>query len=101
MQITEINLSQCTNSEKVRLDDCERKLDLTSIVIIRQKIELETEKLQELQRTDSKAWYSGWWGGSKSSKSSLADMEKSTNLRKFDCTGNYLSKSVFYSSKAI
>ncbi|KAH1006005.1 hypothetical protein HUJ04_006891 [Dendroctonus ponderosae] len=74
--------NSCTNPEKVRLDECEKKLDLTSIVIIRQKIELETEKLQELQKTDSKGWLSGWWGGSKSSKSSLTDMEKSTNLLK-------------------
>ncbi|XP_066252738.1 intermembrane lipid transfer protein Vps13 isoform X1 [Euwallacea similis] len=71
----------CSPSEKVCLEECERKLDITSIVIIRQRLELETEKLQELQKKDNKGWFSGWFGGSKS-KSNLQEMETSSNLLK-------------------
>ena len=48
------------------VEDCEKKLNLQNLVIIRQQVELEVEKLiKEKEVTESKGWFSGWWGGKK------------------------------------
>jgi vacuolar protein sorting-associated protein 13A/C len=48
------------------IDDCEKKLNLQNLIIIRQKVELEVEKLtKEKAETESKGWFSGWWSGKK------------------------------------
>lgn len=48
------------------VEDCEKKLNIQNLVIIRQKVELEVEKLtKEKEVVESKGWFSGWWGGKK------------------------------------
>lgn len=79
-----LDLFQCSSGEKEHLEECEKKLDLTSIVILRQKIELEMEKL-ELQKSDSKGWFSSWWGGNTKQNSNLKELGKSPTLCKDFC----------------
>ncbi|CAG9772493.1 unnamed protein product [Ceutorhynchus assimilis] len=68
----------CTPEQKSRLVECEKHLDLTSIVIIRQRVELETEKLEQLQKSkEPKRWYSGWFGGGSDTSQ---QMNQSTNI---------------------
>lgn len=67
--------------EKKRLEDCEKRLDLTNIVIIRQKIQLETERLEKKQASaEKKSWFGWMWGSS--SKSDLDDMKTGTAICK-------------------
>lgn len=44
-------------------EDYELKLDLYNIIIIRQKIELEVEKLGKLEKEQPKKGWFGWWSG--------------------------------------
>lgn len=49
-----------------QIENCEKKLNLQNLVVIRQQIELEVEKLtKEKAEVESKGWFSGWWGGKK------------------------------------
>lgn len=57
-----------------QIEDCEKKLNLQNLVIIRQKVELEVEKLvKEKEVTDSKGWFSGWWGAKKDDSANESD----------------------------
>lgn len=52
-----------------KLDRYEKALDLVNIVIVRQTIELEVERLEkkaeDLKKEQAgKGWFSGWWGSS-------------------------------------
>jgi vacuolar protein sorting-associated protein 13A/C len=48
------------------IDECEKKLNIQNLVIIRQKVELEIEKTtKEKAAEEPKGWFSGWWGGKK------------------------------------
>ncbi|KAF7282566.1 hypothetical protein GWI33_002356 [Rhynchophorus ferrugineus] len=69
----------CTATDKSRITDCEKNLDLTSIVIIRQRIEMETERLEEIEKSQKKGWLSGWWT---SSTTSLSQQDQKSNLLK-------------------
>lgn len=72
---------QLNPAEKKRIEECENILDLTNIVIIRQKIQLETERLVKQQATtENKSWLGWMWGGS--SKTNLDDSKKGTAIRK-------------------
>lgn len=45
------------------VEECEKELNIQNLVIIRQKVELEVEKLtKEKEATVSKGWFGGWWG---------------------------------------
>lgn len=49
-----------------QIEECEKKLNLQNLVVIRQQTELELEKLtKEKAVEESKGWFSGWWGGGK------------------------------------
>lgn len=49
-----------------QVEDCEKKLNIQNLVIIRQKVELEVEKLaKEKEETVAKGWFGGWWGSKK------------------------------------
>ncbi|XP_070507341.1 intermembrane lipid transfer protein Vps13 isoform X3 [Chironomus tepperi] len=49
-----------------QIENCEKKLNLQNLVVIRQQIEFEVEKLtKEKEVVESKGWFSGWWGGKK------------------------------------
>lgn len=55
-----------TQSLLDQIDVCEKKLNIQNLVIIRQQVELEVEKLtKEKAETESKGWFGGWWGGKK------------------------------------
>lgn len=63
------------------LDDCEKKLDLFNLVVIRQKIEMEVERLGKAQEEaqKNKGWFSSWWGSSTPKDEEHAE---STNIMK-------------------
>lgn len=74
----------CSEADKARITDCEKRLDLTSIVIIRQRIEMETERLQkQLAKTQKKGWMTGWFKGS-STSTEYDDSSKSDLLKQFE-----------------
>ncbi|XP_021940255.1 vacuolar protein sorting-associated protein 13 isoform X3 [Zootermopsis nevadensis] len=54
------------------LDNCEKVMDVFNIVLIRQKIEVEVERMdrkeQEMKKQKSGGWFSGWFGGSSQTK---------------------------------
>lgn len=57
-----------------QIEDCEKKLNIQNLVIIRQKVELEVEKLtKEKEETASKGWLSGWWGSKKDDSANETD----------------------------
>lgn len=56
-------------------------LDLTNIVIIRQRIQYETERLEKQQASSEKKSWFGWMWGS-SSKTDLENMNTSTAICK-------------------
>lgn len=44
----------------------EHELDVFSLLIIRQRVNIEIAKLRETAEEEKKAgWFSGWWGGGK------------------------------------
>lgn len=48
------------------VEDCEKKLNIQNLVVVRQQVELEVDKLlKEKAETDSKGWFGGWWGAKK------------------------------------
>ncbi|KAG7307792.1 hypothetical protein JYU34_006387 [Plutella xylostella] len=53
----------------------EKKLDLFNLVVIRQKIEMEVERLGKLEAKarKSQGWFSGWWGGADAKDDELAE----------------------------
>lgn len=57
-----------------QVEDCEKQLNIQNLVIIRQKVELEVEKLsKEKEETESKGWFSGWWGSKADVKATETD----------------------------
>lgn len=57
-----------------QIEDCEKKLNIQNLVVIRQKVELEVEKLtKEKEVNDSKGWFSGWWGSKKDDSANETD----------------------------
>ncbi|KAG5677846.1 hypothetical protein PVAND_007566 [Polypedilum vanderplanki] len=49
-----------------QVEECEQKLNIQNLVIIRQRVELEIEKSsKEKAETESKGWFSGWWSSKK------------------------------------
>lgn len=58
--------------------ELEKKLDVTNLVIIRQRIQLEVERLgKQQEEVSKKSWFSSWWGGSKDADENL---KNSTDL---------------------
>ncbi|CAH0729406.1 unnamed protein product, partial [Brenthis ino] len=47
------------------LDEAEKSLDLFNLVVIRQRIEMEVERLGKLEEEakKSRGWFGGWWSG--------------------------------------
>ncbi|CAH0407407.1 unnamed protein product [Chilo suppressalis] len=68
--------SKLSNNGKVStenqcvINEAEKKLDLFNLVVIRQQIELEVERLGKLEAeaNKSRGWFSGWWGGGSKSE---------------------------------
>ncbi|XP_063619785.1 intermembrane lipid transfer protein Vps13 [Cydia splendana] len=59
------NKGKATQEQQCLLDEAEKKLDLLNLVVIRQRIEMEVERLGKLEEEarKSRGWFSGWWGG--------------------------------------
>ncbi|KAJ8727553.1 hypothetical protein PYW07_001672 [Mythimna separata] len=57
------------------IEKAEKQLDLFNLVVIRQKIEMEVERLGKLEEEARKqrGWFSGWWYGSSSRDDELAE----------------------------
>lgn len=64
---TKLTCRKMTNDIQQNVDLHEERLDLFNLVLIRNRVNLEVEKLGVLQKQEVKqgSWYSGWWGGSK------------------------------------
>ncbi len=62
-----------------KCDECEKKLNMHQLVVIRQKIELEIDKLSKEKAVEQQkgGWFSGWWGGKKDD----AKLEDSDDLK--------------------
>lgn len=67
-------------NKKARLDELEKKLDLVNIVIMRRKIELEFERLEDQQEKKS-GWFSWMWSSSKQEEGEKS-VEEATNICK-------------------
>jgi vacuolar protein sorting-associated protein 13A/C len=61
-----------------QVEDCEKQLNIQNLVIIRQKVELEVEKLTKEVTEAKTGWFGGWWGGGKKddSKEDSDDIKK-------------------------
>ncbi|XP_075971796.1 vacuolar protein sorting 13C isoform X2 [Anticarsia gemmatalis] len=57
------------------LNEAEKTLDLFNLVVIRQKIEMEVERLGKMEEEakKSRGWFSGWWYGGGSKDDELAE----------------------------
>ncbi|KAJ8937448.1 hypothetical protein NQ314_011837 [Rhamnusium bicolor] len=66
--------------DKERIDVCEKALDITNIVIIRQRIEMEIERMKMETTSEKKSWFGWMWGGS--SKDDLAGKQKAAAILK-------------------
>lgn len=71
-----------TQVEMVKM--CEEKLDLFNLVLIRNRVGLEVDriKLKEEEEQKNKGWFGGWFGGAKKTG------ESDSNYRKF-CSYNF------------
>ncbi|XP_022825403.1 vacuolar protein sorting-associated protein 13 isoform X2 [Spodoptera litura] len=69
------NKGKVSSEQLCVLDKAEKQLDLLNLVVIRQKIEMEVERLGKLEEEakKNKGWFSGWWYGSGSKEDDLAE----------------------------
>lgn len=80
-----------------KCNECERKLNIQQLVVIRQKIELEIDKINKEKAVEQQkgGWFSGWWGGKKDD----ANIEDSDDLSKKNITlaitSNQINKFLF------
>ncbi|XP_049870372.1 intermembrane lipid transfer protein Vps13 isoform X3 [Pectinophora gossypiella] len=60
-----INRGKVSTEQQSTLDEAEKKLDLLNLVVIRQRIEMEVERLGRLEEEARKTrgWFSSWWSG--------------------------------------
>ena len=86
-----------------QVEDCEKKLNIQNLVIIRQQVELEVEKLlKEKEETDSKGWFGGWWGGKKDDgKESEDDIKKKFQAAMTPGEKEKLFKAIGYQENAL
>lgn len=54
---------QVKGAEKDELEECEKLLDVTSIVIIRQQMELELQRVLKTEAKQDKGWFGWMWKG--------------------------------------
>lgn len=62
------NKGKVSTDQQAILDEAEKKLDLFNLVVIRQKIEMEVERLGKLEAEakKSRGWFGGWWSSASS-----------------------------------
>lgn len=79
-------LFQISNELKNEISELELKLDVFNIVMMRQKAQLELERLGKLQEGQAKkSWFKGWFSKSEPTEEKSA----SADIRKI--FGNFLS----------
>lgn len=82
---------------KQKIEKLEKKLDVFNIVIIRQRIELEVERIHKKteELSKNKSWFSGWFGRAATEED--ADLKDSTNImKKFEEAMTPAEKSKLY-----
>lgn len=59
-----------TEKQIAQVQMCQEKLDLFNLVLVRNRIGLEVDRIKskEQEEQKNKGWLGGWWGGSKTSK---------------------------------
>ncbi|XP_033213445.1 vacuolar protein sorting-associated protein 13 isoform X2 [Belonocnema kinseyi] len=59
---SKLTTKKCSEDVERQITECERKLDIFNLVIIRQKIEMEVERLAEKEKSlkAKKGWFGGW-----------------------------------------
>ncbi|XP_039749833.1 vacuolar protein sorting-associated protein 13 isoform X2 [Pararge aegeria] len=69
------NKGKISTENKCVLDKAEKTLDLLNLVVIRQRIEMEVERLGKLEEEakKSRGWFSGWWSGASSKDDELSE----------------------------
>ncbi|XP_028027252.1 vacuolar protein sorting-associated protein 13 isoform X3 [Bombyx mandarina] len=70
-----INKGKISPEQQALVEKAEKHLDLLNLVVIRQRIELEVERLGKLQQEakKSKGWFGGWWSGSSTKDDETTD----------------------------
>lgn len=72
---------QLTREQNNEIQDQEKKLDLFNIVLIRKRIELEVDRLEQQQKqAQPKGWFSSWW--SRSTQEDNDNLSQSAAIRK-------------------
>ncbi|XP_045765599.1 vacuolar protein sorting-associated protein 13 isoform X2 [Maniola jurtina] len=69
------NKGKVSAENKCVLDEAEKTLDLFNLVVIRQRIEMEVERLGKLEEEakKSRGWFSGWWSGGSAKDDELSE----------------------------
>lgn len=83
-EIYQMKLTAKKTSKEIeeRLTDCERKLDICNLVIIRQRIELEVERLAEKEKSlkAKQGWFGFLWGSSQTEE--IEDLNSAAAIMK-------------------
>ncbi|GJQ73818.1 hypothetical protein Trydic_g18756, partial [Trypoxylus dichotomus] len=60
---TRLQNKKCPQNVLNKIMDIEKQLDVLNIVLVRQKVQLDLERLGKIEekRQASKSWFSGWW----------------------------------------
>ncbi|XP_018574731.1 vacuolar protein sorting-associated protein 13 isoform X2 [Anoplophora glabripennis] len=80
--------------EKQEIENCEKILDVTSIVIIRQQIEIELQRLQQIEAKQDKGWFGWIWKGSSSQQDE--DSTSAVLLKQFQSEMTPAEKETMY-----
>lgn len=86
-----------------QVEECEKILNIRSLIIIRQKIELEVEKMgKEQPVAESKGWLSSWWSGKKedTSANESDDIKKKFEAAMTSSEKDKLFKAIGYQENA-
>ncbi|XP_023933797.2 intermembrane lipid transfer protein Vps13 isoform X2 [Bicyclus anynana] len=64
-----------STENKCVIENAEKTLDLLNLVVIRQRIQMEVERLGKLEEEakKSRGWFSGWWSGSSAKDDELTE----------------------------
>lgn len=65
-----------TNAADPAMDEMEENLDIFNIVVIRQRVELEAERLRKLEAAKPKKGWFGWMWGSSQEQSEPQDGQR-------------------------
>ncbi|XP_051160676.1 intermembrane lipid transfer protein Vps13 isoform X3 [Leptopilina boulardi] len=84
---TKLTSKKCPDDVEHKITDCERKLDIFNLVIIRQQIQMEVEKLAEKEKNlkAKKGWFGGWlWGSGQNEEEEAGLNSAAAIMKKFE-----------------